>query len=122
MTVEERSARGDGVVLLRSAATVSRHEVECLDRRHFPIVIGEPVGHVGAVLYVPQILGVGDFLADIVARLFAQAAQLYPATGQIVAVEEAATERLDADAAPSSTEFVDPLEQQILPIGRQIRN
>ena len=85
-----------------------------------PIVIAEPVGHVGAVLDVPQIFGVGDFLADIVARLFAQAAQLFPATGQIVAVEEAATERLDPDAAARSAEFVDPLEQQILPVGRQV--
>src|ERR1700692_3872087 len=87
----------------RLSATVARHQLARPDRRHVPAVLGQPLNHVGAVLDVPQVRSVGDVRFGVLAGLFAQAAQLFPTTGKILAVEEAGAEGLHRDAAVSGT-------------------
>jgi hypothetical protein len=97
--------------------TVSGKQVLRLDRRHLPIVLGQLVGHVGALLQKPQILRIRRLFADGIVV----AAQPFPATSHVLRIEEAAPKSLGSHAATRCAELRDPLEKQIPVGGRQVR-
>jgi hypothetical protein len=119
--LHENRPRRRVVGLAGGAAAVAVHQVGGADGRDLPAVLGEPVGHLGAVLEVPQVLHVEGIVALAAARFLPVLLELFAPARQILRVEEPGTERLDGDATSARTELMDALEQQVLSVGGQIR-
>ena len=83
-----------------------------------PPVGSQPVRYLGPFLVVKQVAGLRDvFAAQLDRGAPIQFRLLFPARGAVGA-EELVGECFDSDTAPGSAERPDPVEEQVLRVGR----
>jgi multidrug efflux pump subunit AcrA (membrane-fusion protein) len=121
-TFDEYAFRDCGVEAGGRGPVAGGHQiVRACSRGNRPAMGAQPVDHFGSFSLVEQVPGLGDVFAAQLNCGLAVLFGLFLAARETLCAEELIGERFNGDTAAGLAERLDPVEQQVLGVGGQVR-